>query len=410
MTLDPNRPSNSLSHRITALMPLLALAALCAVPANAQIAVIGDSPANGIFDPSVEYAPGNGEGWLAYSAVFGGGGGGVPWGPIVETHLARTTDGGASWTFETVVNASFAGQVDVQGEGLVDGYWNYETPSIVYDPGDTGAEWKIFTHRIFRRTTGTHETLPPYSWISMKTAPHPSGPWSAEIGLFESSVLPFAPWNAFPTVNVSALDPALSSYILYSEPGAFAKDGTLYVSLAAITNAPAAIVVIASDDHGATWRYVGTALDPSDATSLGYVRFDGSALAEDDGRVFLMVTPETASVIHDGTLVFEFADLTTASLVRSSGTPVIHLNIPAQPGLPVDRRGGQADYHEGNTAGGLLHPALRTDLLPEMFTFSSTGLHLVVAPVPGIAATGGLALLATLVGVGVRSAGKRNRA
>lgn len=385
------------------LRAILVLAFL-APGAGAQVVVTGDAPANGIFDPSVEYAPGAGEGWLAYSAVYGGGGGGSPWGPIVETHLARSTDGGASWTFETVVNASQAGAILVQGEGDVDGYWNYETPSIVYDPGDAGAEWKIFSHRIFRRTTGTHDTLPPYSWITMKTAPHPSGPWSAEIGLFESSLLPVAPWNEFPTVNLSALDPALSSYVLYTEPGAFAKEGVLYVSLAAITSAPEAIVVVASDDHGATWRYVGTALTPADAASLGHLRFDGSAIAEDEGRVFLMVTPETDGVVNDGTLIFEFEDLSTAALVREAGVPAVHATVPAQPGLPVDRRGGQADYHEGNTAGGLLHPAIRIDQLPVMFTFTSTGMPLVARPVPTGEMPAAIALLLCSTGGAWRAA------
>jgi hypothetical protein len=63
------------------------------------IAIMGDDPTNGIFDPSVEYGAAMSDGWLAYSAVFGSL---MPWGPHVETHIARSLNGGSSWTYETV--------------------------------------------------------------------------------------------------------------------------------------------------------------------------------------------------------------------------------------------------------------------------------------------------------------------
>ena len=34
-----------------------------------------------------------------------------------------------------------------------EGLWNAETASLVYDPGDAGAEWKGFFHRIFGQPT-----------------------------------------------------------------------------------------------------------------------------------------------------------------------------------------------------------------------------------------------------------------
>jgi hypothetical protein len=363
--------------------------------------VEGDAPRNGIFDPSVEYASGAAEGWLAYSAIFGDL---DPWGPHVETHLARTVDAGATWSFVAVVNPSTFADLELPGGQSLPGVWNYEVASLVHDPGDSGAEWKLFAHRIFRQIeddfTG-EQNLPAYSWVTLRTAPDPTGPWSAETALLASGVFPPAPYDDV-SIAINDLDPSLAGLIVYSEPGAFVRDDVLYLSLTGLTSTgPDRIVLLASDDHGASWRYVGTPLSNADAPLLGFVSFDGSAIAEDDGRVFLLVTPESPGVLHDGTLAIEFDQLVDGTLVRVAGVPQVHLALPPQPGLPANRRGGQADYHEGNTAGGLLQPALHVESLPQLFQFSSTGVHLLTAaevPALGMIARGGLIASVGLLG------------
>ena len=92
-----------------------------------QVIVVDDTPVNGIFDASVEVAPGASEGWLVYSAVFGTI---QPWGPHVETHLARTTDAGATWTFDGVINASFFDTLILSGGGTEDGVVRIETLTV----------------------------------------------------------------------------------------------------------------------------------------------------------------------------------------------------------------------------------------------------------------------------------------
>jgi len=359
-------------------LPLLALVATLAVaaPAHTQpvrVSVAGDAPLNGIFDPSVEFAPGASEGWLSYSAVFGTI---LPWGPHVETHLARTADSGATWSFESVVNASWFDTITLPGGGTQDGVWNYEVSSLVHDPSDSGAEWKLFAHRIFRKTEDDfteEQNLPAYSWIVLRTAPHPSGPWSAEVPLLSSGIFPPPPYDDV-QVSINALDPSLASLIVYSEPGAFVRGATLYLSLTGLTASGSdRIVLLTSDDHAASWRYVGTPLTSADASALGFLSFDGSAIVEQAGRVFLLATPESPAVLHDGTLVLPFDDLAAGSLERAGGVPVVEKHLPAIAGLPLERRGGQADFHAGASAAGIFQPSLQVGDHPEIFQFFATG-------------------------------------
>ncbi len=212
----------------------------------------------------------------------------------------------------------------------------------------------------------------------MRTAPNPAGPWSPEIALLSSGPLPPAPYDTV-QVAVNDLDPSLAPLLVYSEPGAFYADGVLYLSLTGLVlTGPDRIILLASDDHGATWRYVGTPLTQSDASALGFLSFDGSALASEAGRVYLLTAPESAGILHDGTLVLEFADLAAGALLRSNGVPVVSKYLPAIPGLPAERRGGQSDYAEESTTG-VLQPSLHLEDYPEFFQIFASGETLAAA-------------------------------
>ena len=64
-----------------------------------KLVITGETVDKGIYDPSVAYTPDGTVGWLTYSSVIGNGNlvkGRVRLGEYVSTHLARTTDGGAT--------------------------------------------------------------------------------------------------------------------------------------------------------------------------------------------------------------------------------------------------------------------------------------------------------------------------
>ena len=162
-----------------------------------EVTVLENVSANGIFDPSVEYDASGATGWLTYSAVYGDV---TPWGANVETRIARSDDHGATWIYEQVVNPSTAGSLTpIQGP-TIDGVWNAEVSTLVHDPSDAGREWKVFAHRIFRRTEDgftEEQNEPAYSWISLRTAADPAGEWSDEIALMGAGPLPPAPYDGF---------------------------------------------------------------------------------------------------------------------------------------------------------------------------------------------------------------------
>jgi len=141
-----------------------------------RINIVGEEPHNGFFDLSVEYGN-DGIGWLAYSMVT------AP--KYVETHLAKSTDKGKTWSFVKVINQRSKGSVNVK-KGVQEGVWRHETPTLLYDPKDIPARrWKLFVH--------CYLTIPPYEtedrlfekgWIEYKYAATPDGRWSEGIRLF----------------------------------------------------------------------------------------------------------------------------------------------------------------------------------------------------------------------------------
>jgi len=224
---------------------------------NQIIKVAGDNTNNGIYDVSVEYGA-KGIGWMIYSQVK------IP--QFVETHLAMSTDRGKTWKFVRALNKSAYQTITVRGRRFR-GVWRYETPTLVYDPTDLkDRRWKMFVHRYY--------SLPPHKkntrlfmegWIEYSYAAKPSGRWSRPIRLFGKS-------KSLSRIDINKLHPSLKGMKFYNEPGSVSHRGVLYLSFDASPTRSGLgnwkerkIILIASKDHGQSWKYLGTLVDYADA-------------------------------------------------------------------------------------------------------------------------------------------------
>jgi len=331
-----------------------------------RLTVAGGDHPNGIFDIAVEYGD-DGIGWLAYSEVE------LP--KYVETHLARSTDNGKTWNYVSVANKSVDGALFLGGK-RVDGVWRYETPTLVFDATDTPERrWKLFVQKYFAK--------PPFKkgdsffgrgHIEYSYAARPDGKWSVPTCLFGKQ-------EHGCRVDLNGLDPSLREVVFYNEIGSAVVDGTLYLSLDASTTENGLgewekrkIVLIASSDHGESWRFVGMLTNHDDATQFGYQVLTGSSLVQEGRRMYLLATPSGRKGLfvgnrgHDGTLIFAFEDIARARLRRDKTGQLVALRH-IRPSL---HSGGLSDYHEKNTHGGILFSQFDPRSPPKVFKTFNT--------------------------------------
>jgi len=323
----------------------------------------------GIYDPSIEYSRDGTVGWLLYSSVTGEY---KPVGKYVHTCLAKSIDHGRTWTYVGRINTSADATLDLGDGKTLAGAWRYEVSTLVRDDGAPEGDWKLFVHKYF--WSPKKDRMFAYGWIAMRTARDPAGPWSAEIPLFGAGKNPPAPYHET-RVDLNSLHADLRHQVTYSEMGSLSHDGILYLSIGAMwILGPDKIVLIRSRDHARTWEYVRTLATRDDAKALGYGWLDGSSLTEDHGRFFLLATPGSHKLMHDGTIVFEFESLDQGALKRDSdGHLAIAAYFPPQGSILSGPGAGQSDYDEHNTAGGLIMPQFNLHKYPHVFQIFSTG-------------------------------------
>jgi len=314
----------------------------------------------GIYDPSLAFGPK--AGWMAYSMVVNPG--------VVETHIARTDDQGQTWRHVMRVNAATPGSVVHEG-ATIKGIWRHEVPCLVYDPTDTGREWKLYWHKYFARPPyyGKGVRMFQYGWIAMRSAASPKGPWSPERALFKGLV-PFESAKYPVAQSLNGLHPELRRVVTYTEPGARVIGGVLYLSLSAATGKHRTdrTILLSSRDHGKRWKYHGALTTHADAVSLGHKHLTASSLVEAGGKVYLLSTPVTLNAkleaaVYRGLYVFEIESLARAKLRRNAAGK---LRVVRYLGPKLDRafHSGVSDYDPGNKHGGILFGQVRFEGQP----------------------------------------------
>jgi hypothetical protein len=328
--------------------------------------VLRDPGTLGIYDPSVEFDT-HDRGVLAYSSVSQD-----PQSPYPTVGVNVSVEGAKAgrWFFNhTVFESKIDSYYDQFGTGQeLPGVWRYEMPSIIYVPEDVGYEWKIFSYRYFwsddinlARQSGVI--------VYRDTGDISTGQWSKEKWLFSANKYnPPAPYNSVVSLHINTLDESLSRVAAYSDPAAFYKDKTIYMTLAAyernITD-PDRIVMIASSDFGKTWRYVGDVFNASHLSQYGkYKKMVGGQIFEKDGREFFTIALGGEAQEFSGSFIFEFDDITKARLKTNDlGHPklVKHYGLQREISELSALGGGQADYHEKSKAGFVMSLMLRPE-------------------------------------------------
>lgn len=314
-------------------------------PKLQPLQVRGEQIRNGIFDAALEYG-GDGTGWMAYSSIE------IP--RFVETHIAKSLDHGATWTFVSKPNSAAEAKFEDQG-GAVKAVWRYETPCLLFDPTDkVERRWKLFTNR--------YPVLEPYNptdrrmsdgTIDVQYATTADGSWSEPIKLIGL--------KGQCRFDLAKADRSLADVRALTEPGVIMLGGVIYMSLDVGSSANGLgnwegyrVILLASPDHGETWRYVGTLLDHKDAMRFQYLVFTGTSLVREQGKLYLLATPSGATNKerhdHDGTMIMALEDIKSAKVARdAAGTPIVVKRIKVN-----KQSGGLADYDEQNTAGGIV--------------------------------------------------------
>lgn len=267
----------------------------------------------GLGDPSLERAA-DGTLWLSYSWLDH-----APLGTATlraaRTHLAKSSDGGATWTYVRTLNTA---EPAIGVDALVvhqvssiaqraDGTWH--SAWLTYGEMMTGEDVQLHYQRTIAAApeelgTESHRWLRGYATKNLATQ-------------VDSSQIVGA-------VNCSA----------FTEPALFTHEGVHYVATSCITDGTLArqrLILLRETETGLA--YVGDLLRYQDAALLGGTRVEKIDLSvAKDGSIIALVTPikdDGFEVENLGCIVLDVEDITTATIRRYNGRPVKRATITA---------------------------------------------------------------------------------
>ena len=344
--------------------------------AGDPFATLGGDPApfRGYGDPSLEYDPATGALWLSYSwlDVLVSDPGPPPQVDFgVRTHLARSDDGGASFSFVEAVNQTTALTHPDSG---VPGWAMHEVSTLLREAPDN---WQMLWLTYFE----PYGEPPPdrsdfYYRRSVADSPEDLGGSSAAWIRGNATSPSFGA-----QYNLSTI-PQLSDCVAFTEPALFSQGGVTYLA----TNCVVVQGGVRRDDlerlvllrqEASGYSYVGALLTGADAAGLGATRIEQADIAlSRTGHVLLVATPiQTGGTPeHLGCVAFEITDIATAQVRRDAGGQAVQL---ARITGDDDSIGpGLCTYDPASQTGVLivLH-ILNADPFDIEFSLRATGVH-----------------------------------
>lgn len=333
-------------------------------------------PFRGYGDPSLEYDSATGTLWLAYSwlnieisdpgppPVFDLG---------VRTHLARSDDNGASFTFQRSVNDM---AMEAHPDTGVMGWSVHEVPTLIKEPS---GDWQLLWYKYFNpfgTVTGVDERQEYLYWRTVAATPDGLGDVS---DVWARALATSSSWGAPIDFN---LIPELADCITLTEPALFAFNAEIYLASSCLIADAAGrradlerLVLLRQNASG--YSFVGDIMDAQDAADLGVdVIQQADISVARDGSIIMIVTPIIldADPSHQGCVVFEFADFAAGRLVRDGNGVAVPRTVITAEGNGLGP--GLCTYDANSDTGVMLVITTVTNNGTDIeFSLRATGVH-----------------------------------
>lgn len=347
-----------------------------------EVLIVGDPVASepadlfyGYADPSLEYDDATGTLWLSYTwlnvlvsdpgppAVVDFG---------VRTHLARSDDQGQTFTFVRAINSTLS---ETHPDSALPGWSAHEVSTLMKD---ASGQWQILWLRYFDPVGGQIGDRSEFRYErSLAIDPAQLGDTS-EAWISGSILSP-----SIPVQHNLSLMPELADCSILTEPALYADaTGNYLASNCLVVDAqgvhqPTLDRLVLLREEGNGYSFVGNLLDAMDAADLNADRIEQADITlARDGTLILIVTPivENSDPLHQGCVIFEFDDFSTASLLRDNSGQAIPRTI-----ITADGNGlgpGLCTYDANSETGVLLViTTLQQNPLDAGFSLRATGVH-----------------------------------
>ena len=330
----------------------------------------------GYGDPSLEYDSASGTLWMTYSWLniqIGDPGPPAVFDLGVRTHLARSDDGGSTFTFVRPVNAM---EMEAHPDSGVMGWSTHEVPTIVMEAAGT---WQLLWFKYFNpfgTVTGVDERQEFLYWRTTAGTPDQLGDNSE---VWATALATSPSWGA--PIDFNAI-PQLADCVAQTEPGLFTFNNETYLATSCLIADASGrrpdlerLVLLKQTANG--YSFVGNILDAQDAADLGVdVIQQADISVARDGSIILIVTPIllNADPSHQGCMVFDFADIGSAELRRDGNGVAIPRTV-----ITADGNGlgpGLCSYDANSDTGVLLVITTVSQNGTDIeFSLRATGVH-----------------------------------